>query len=765
MIEPVDNRWNGTANQKYRVIEPNKFQQLVFVLLDGATCPKHYVITVIASLIGYIHSQLNHADWSGCDQIASSSVLISSIRSSLVYLRDQADYVSFYLFAPSRLETLIKESFCYLRKQNEMSLAEAMQKYAEQGSSDCEAGGSVTKPNLFKTWTAPFKREKLPKILAGVAAVWSVMVSEDVSSTGKFFKPHCIQVLCVLRLLGSDSDLSGVSKQLAQVLTGQGKSLVLALIATILALTGHEIQLVCYNEYLVKRDAKDFADLYELFGVKDAIQYGTFDNMANAIIAPEVDGKRKSLRSFVMDLVLEEPDGKRPNKPKAKVQDNSVLLMDEVDVFFTEDYYGSVYCPTTYSYILGLEEIQAEIWYAVNNLGEHDVQRVTSRIETFMSSSPRFGNRTLFSMLFLSKRGAYDLLVNTDNGYVRKSYTNKSLFAEHLNLMISNAIQVATKPSQFKDYKLNHEGAITRKIDEKWETGVINDYLSTFNYFRLKKDYFIRRVSTGDNYGYLYLGCGSISYAMLPKAFPLILGVTGTLTSLNQYEKATIERLYNITKSSIMPTFFGCSNNRFNPTEDFTLHSKRPLWLGKIFSQAYAAVTAKRAVLIFFFNGNLLEEFRAQYCGQLDRLQVLTENTPATQQEHLINEAGIAKTVTLATRGMGRGVDYKSSVAVEKSGGVHVIQTFFSLDVREETQIRGRTARKDNRGSYELIVYDVHLKAARLVEATGRPVSYAQLDAARASKALNENRNIEESIRKNTEEHAATMEFLQSFFK
>lgn len=127
-------------------------------------------------------------------------------------------------------------------------------------------------------------REKLPKILARVAAVWSVMVSEDVS---EFFKPHCFQVLCVLRLLGSDSDLSGVSKQLAQVLMGQGKSLVLALIATILALTGHEIQLVCYNEYLVKRDAKDFADLYGMFGVKDVIQYGTFEDLANAIIEPE----------------------------------------------------------------------------------------------------------------------------------------------------------------------------------------------------------------------------------------------------------------------------------------------------------------------------------------------------------------------------------------------------------------------------------------------------------------------------------------------
>ncbi|KAL1374443.1 hypothetical protein pipiens_001112 [Culex pipiens pipiens] len=252
---------------------------------------------------------------------------------------------------------------------------------------------------------------------------------------------------------------------------------------------------------------------------------------------------------------------------------------------------------------------------------------------------------------------------------------------------------------------------------------------------------------------------------MLPKAYPLILGVTGTLTSLNQYEKAAIDRLYNINRSSIMPSFFGCSNLAFNPEENFTHLATKPLWMGKIFTQAHAAVGANRAVIIFFYDDTLLEEFRAQYCGQFDRLQVLTENTEEDKHEHLISEAGVAKTVTLATRGMGRGVDYKSSVAVEKNGGVHVIQSFFSLDVKEETQIRGRTARKDNRGSYELIVLDEHLKTQQLIEAGQQEVTYAGLDVARTKIALKENKDIEVSIEKNTNNHLTTLAYLQSFFK
>ncbi|KAL9706713.1 hypothetical protein quinque_010231 [Culex quinquefasciatus] len=767
LIKPVVNKWNGTRNQVYHVVKPVEFQQIAHVLLAGNAGPKHCVIEVISTLLGCIHTQLKRERWtsnkclSPSDQIVSSSVLISSIRSTLIYLREQEEYVSFDMFVEDRInpfckvvETcpslsdfvkrvgMIKESFCYMRKQNEMSVAEALRMYGEQNDEggfnaeqlqqayeqysdqfetymaetvpeeDFKAKIAVltkpllesVQPVLFKEWTAEFKRTEMPKILAGVAAVWSTMVSADVSSTGKYFKPHCIQILCVLRLLGADSGEKGVSKHLAQVLTGQGKSLVLALIAAVLALTGHQVQLVCYNDYLVKRDAKDFADLYDILEIEDAVKYNTYREMANAMIAPEVNGNRMCLRKFVDDLILPEPGNTRPEKPKAQVQDNSVLLMDEVDVFFTKEYYGTEYCPITITVVPGLCAIQAEIWNLVNN-------------------------------------------------------------REHLETMITNAISIATAPSLYEDYKINNEGAITRRVKEKYQSDTLTEYLSVFNYFRLKKENYIPFVSGGDNYGYLNIDCGSLSYATLPKAYPLILGVTGTLAALNQYEKAAIDRLYNINRSSIMPSFFGCSNLHFNLEENFTHLATKPLWTGKIFTQAHAAVGANRAAIIFFYDDKLLEDFRAQYCGQFDRLQVLTENTEEDNHEHLISEAGVAKTVTLATRGMGRGVDYKSSVAVEKNGGVHVIQSFFSQDVKEETQIRGRTARKDNRGSYELIVLDEHLRTQRLIEGGQQEVTYAGLDAARTKIALKENKDIEESIEKNTNNHLTTLAYLQSFFK
>jgi len=49
--------------------------------------------------------------------------------------------------------------------------------------------------------------------------------------------------------------------------------------------------------------------------------------------------------------------------------------------------------------------------------------------------------------------------------------------------------------------------------------------------------------------------------------------------------------------------------------------------------------------------------------------------------------------ITLMLREFGRGTAFKCfDRRMLKDGGVHVIQTFFSLDLSEETQIKGRTA-------------------------------------------------------------------------
>jgi hypothetical protein len=67
--------------------------------------------------------------------------------------------------------------------------------------------------------------------------------------------PHCTQVLTVLQMLGyGDRAASGeLQRQLMQIRTGEGKSIILGACSTVLALLGFRVRCVCYSDYLSRR--------------------------------------------------------------------------------------------------------------------------------------------------------------------------------------------------------------------------------------------------------------------------------------------------------------------------------------------------------------------------------------------------------------------------------------------------------------------------------------------------------------------------------
>ncbi|KAL1390322.1 hypothetical protein pipiens_012429, partial [Culex pipiens pipiens] len=568
VISVVENKWKDSDQQCYRVKDFEKFERVYRVLFEDVELPRNYLVETIKALLKCINSMEEKKHWKDglvlteSDQLIATGLLITSVRKSLLYLKEQADYISFDRFLEENTKpfvtvsndsncfedfkkriTLIKESYWYIRNLNVIDIDTALKLFRESNGSDFtdeylrlfyrkyseQFEKYMTQNDSLETtariasivaevkrhkrhyladkWNVDFKFNVMPVLLAGLSAVWSLHVSKDVASSGQYLKPHCVQILCVSRLLSAEKVIPGVRKHLAQVLTGQGKSLVLALVAAVLALCGHPVQVMCYSEYLATRDEKDFSAFYDYFGISSEISYQTFAQAA----------------------------------------------------------------------------------------------------------------------------------------------------AEHMSVVAGNA-----------------------------------------------REYVHHCIGLA-NYGYFNFHLGSMSYAKLPENFPLILGVSGTLTTLSSYEKKVVKDHYNITDLSVMPSFFGGSNLKFNETQDFSCLNTVNEWMNAIFGRINMMVYARRSVLVVFDTDLKINAFKQQFAAQLDRLNVLTVDTDPADKERFINDAGVSRTITLATREMGRGVDYKSSVAVESNGGVHVIQTFFSVDVKEETQIKGRTARKDNRGSYELI--------------------------------------------------------------
>ena len=62
----------------------------------------------------------------------------------------------------------------------------------------------------------------------------------------------------------------------------------------------------------------------------------------------------------------------------------------------------------------------------------------------------------------------------------------------------------------------------------------------------------------------LTIHCGHYSYAEMIKKFDKIFGVTGTLESLNTFEKSVLQK-YDIKCESYAPSVYGESRVKINP--------------------------------------------------------------------------------------------------------------------------------------------------------------------------------------------------------
>lgn len=101
--------------------------------------------------------------------------------------------------------------------------------------------------------------------------------------------------------------------------------------------------------------------------------------------------------------------------------------------------------------------------------------------------------------------------------------------------------------------------------------------------------------------------------------------------------------------------------------------------------------------LLEFYNSKPMEDLRRE-------TRVVTETISTTEKRAAFAKATEQGAITLLIRDFGRGTDFKCfDTRMLDAGGTHVIQAFYSPDVAEEVQIRGRTARQGAKGSYRLV--------------------------------------------------------------
>ena len=145
---------------------------------------------------------------------------------------------------------------------------------------------------------------------------------------------------------------------------------------------------------------------------------------------------------------------------------------------------------------------------------------------------------------------------------------------------------------------------------------------------------------------------------------------------------------------------------------------------------------------------------------------ILTEENNANEKDIIVKQATISGRVSLITKTFGRGTDFVCrDEKVIAQGGVHVIQTFFSKNLSEEVQIKGRTARQGDKGSYSIILLDKEIEyfmGTEQLDLNNKGKLYEVLNGKRNAKNIDEYQNNKKFIKNARAKHAESINFLKS---
>jgi preprotein translocase subunit SecA len=438
--------------------------------------------------------------------------------------------------------------------------------------------------------------------------------------------------------------------RIAEMKTGEGKTLVATLPLYLNALAGVNVQLVTVNDYLARRDASWMEPIYQTLGVSvGVIQNMMPDDERRAAYASDITYGTNS--EFGFDYLR---DNMAPAIEYTVQRGHWYAIVDEVDSILIDE-------ARTPLIISGEPEQAAETYYsfakAVRDLTLGDDYEVD---EKFHTASP------------------------TESGVdkVEKAIGVENLYAPENGQLVNHLIQAIKAKELYKrddeyvviDGEVKIVDEFTGRIMEgrRWSEG-LHQAVEAKEGVRIQEENVTVATVTIQNYFRMY---------------EKLAGMTGTAAT----EAAEFHEIYGlevvpiptnvpVTRLDENDLIFKTSEEKFNAVVDDIVERHQlgqPVLVGTI------------SVEVSEYLSKLLERKGIPH-------EVL--NAKAHEREAaIIQGAGQHGAVTIATNMAGRGVDIKLGDGVHDIGGLYVLGTERHESRRIDNQLRGRSGRQGDPG-------------------------------------------------------------------
>lgn len=451
----------------------------------------------------------------------------------------------------------------------------------------------------------------------------------------------------------------------AEMNTGEGKTLTATMPIYLNALTGQGVMLVTTNDYLAKRDAGEMGQVYEFLGLTIRIPFSEDDDEE---LTPE--DKREIYSADVVyttnsglgfDYLL---DNLASSEDKKYMPEFNFVIIDEVDAVLLD----SAQIPLVIS---GSPRVQSNFYRIIDTL-------MTTLVE---------GEDYIFKEekkeVWLTTKGAKtaESFLGIDNLYSEEH----SVLARHLIF----ALRAHTLFKRDKDYIIRN--------GEKGEELVLVDQSTGRLLEMTKLQGGLHQAIEEKEHVPLSeetRAMASITYQSLFKKFKKISGMTGTGKVA---EKEFLET-YGMSVIRI-PT------NRKNQRIDYpdNLYVTLPEKVYASLAEIKYYHEKGNPLLIFVGSVEMSELYSSLLLREGIAHNVLNAHN-AAREAQMIAESGRMGAVTVATSMAGRGTDIKLGPGVAELGGLVVIGTERMNSKRIDLQIRGRSGRQGDPGLSKFFV-------------------------------------------------------------
>ena len=553
--------------------------------------------------------------------------------------------------------------------------------------------------------------------------------------------------------------------KIAEMQTGEGKTLVATLPVYLNALSGNGVHLVTVNDYLAKRDCAWMSPIFEFHGLSvDCIDNHRPNSIErrNAYLADITYGTNNE---FGFDYLRDNMAHKLEDRVQRK---HSYAIVDEVDSVLIDDartpliISGPVPKGNNHEFndlkpkISSLVQIQKQLVTQVLSDSKKLISEGNNEIGGFkLLQAYRGLPKTKALIKFLSEDGVKQILLKTENYYMQDNnrempkidadlfftideknnqieLTDKGI--EHLSKDVNDSNffilpDISTKISEIENENLKPENEAEKKEKVYTEFSIKSERIHTLN--QLLKAYTLFEKD--------------IEYVVIDNKVKIVDEQTGRIMEGRRYSDGlhqAIEAKENVKIEDATQTFATITLQNY-----FRMYRKLSGMTGTavteqgefwdIYKLDVVEIPTNKPIVRNDQNDLIYKTKREKYNAVIENVnQIVNQGRPVLigttsveisellsrmlniknikhnvlnaklhkKEADIVAEAGKGGIVTIATNMAGRGTDIKISDEIKERGGLAIIGTERHDSRRVDRQLRGRSGRQGDPGSSQFYV-------------------------------------------------------------